>query len=354
MTSTPSDLNGTSLIFEESLTTSTVTNSSLPLVISNIPNLIPIKLSSTNCMLWKSLFEPILRGHKLMHLIDDSTATPITLDSPQYEKDQMLLSWINATLNESDLSYIVGVSFAKVAWNLLKTRYASTTLGHVMSLKRQLSHIRKGSQPMIHYIQQFKNIADQLAACNSSVSEDDLVLYVLNGLPPSYLQFCSSIRIRAWSTALPLEELHTLLICEELALADESPNENSSAFVSYRRTKPNVGRDNSSYRGRHNNQGRGWQNQWHFSYSIETGILTSPTASPNITGNTSRPHICHKMGHLAIDCYHRMDYAYQGRHPEKLAAMMSSTVPTTDTCEPRYTDFQAEDFDETYDSRASR
>ena len=32
--------------------------------------------------------------------------------------------------------------------------------------------------------------------------------------------------------------------------------------------------------------------------------------------------ICGKLGHLAVDCYHRMDYAYQGKHPPiKLAAM---------------------------------
>ncbi|KAJ4954321.1 hypothetical protein NE237_011104 [Protea cynaroides] len=200
MASTPFDLNGISLISEDSPATSTVTNSSPPLVISNIASLIPIKLSSTNYMLWKSLFEPILCGHKLMHLIDDSTLTPITPDSPLYKKDQMLLSWINVTLSEFALPSIVGVSFAKATRNLLKT----------------------------------------------SVSEDDIVLYVLDGLPPSYQQFCPFIQIRARITALPLEELHTLLICEEPAPVDESPNENSTAFVAYRLTKPNVGHGNSS------------------------------------------------------------------------------------------------------------
>ncbi|KAJ4966240.1 hypothetical protein NE237_018089 [Protea cynaroides] len=204
-----------------------------PLVFSNIASLIPIKLSSTNYMLWKSLFEPILHGHKLMHLIDGSTPFPITSDSPFYEKDQMLLSWINAILSESALPYIVGVSSAKAAWDLLKTRYASATPAHVMSLKRQLSRIKKGSQSMIDYIQQFKIISDQLVACGST--------------------FSSSVRIRAQSTALPLEELHTLLICEELALADESPNEQSTAYVAYRPNSPNSGRGNSG-RG---NFGRG-------------------------------------------------------------------------------------------------
>ena len=33
-------------------------------------------------------------------------------------------------------------------------------------------------------------------------------------------------------------------------------------------------------------------------------------------------HICNKLGHTGIDCYHRMDYAYQGKHPPtKLVAM---------------------------------
>ncbi|KAJ4965131.1 hypothetical protein NE237_016980 [Protea cynaroides] len=180
MTSIPSDLNGASPNSVESPEMSTVTNSTPPLVISNIASLIPIKLSSTNYMLWKSLFEPILHGHKLMHLIDGSTPFPITSDSPFYENDQMLLSWINAILSESALPYIVGVSSTKTAWDLLKTRYASATPAHAMSLKRQLSRIKKGSQSMIDYIQQFKIISDQLVACGSTVSEDDPVLYILD------------------------------------------------------------------------------------------------------------------------------------------------------------------------------
>ena len=36
--------------------------------------------------------------------------------------------------------------------------------------------------------------------------------------------------------------------------------------------------------------------------------------------------ICNKLGHTAIDCYHRMDYAYQGKHPPtKLGAMATTS-----------------------------
>ncbi|KAJ4969558.1 hypothetical protein NE237_016259 [Protea cynaroides] len=105
------------------------------LVISNITSLIPIKLSSNNYLLWQSLFEPILRGHKLMQLLDGTIPALVPVTSPWYEKDQLLLSWINATLSESILPYIVGISSAKKAWDLLQQRYASVTPTYVISLK---------------------------------------------------------------------------------------------------------------------------------------------------------------------------------------------------------------------------
>ena len=52
--------------------------------------------------------------------------------------------------------------------------------------------------------------------------------------------------------------------------------------------------------------------------------------SPN-QGSGPRPErptcqIYGKVGHIAINCYHRMDYAYQGKHPPtKLAAMVTSS-----------------------------
>jgi hypothetical protein len=36
--------------------------------------------------------------------------------------------------------------------------------------------------------------------------------------------------------------------------------------------------------------------------------------------------ICGKLSHLAIDCYHRMDYAFQGKNPPpQLATMVAHT-----------------------------
>ncbi|KAJ4977279.1 hypothetical protein NE237_002385 [Protea cynaroides] len=269
-----------------------------------------------------------------MHLVDGTMPTPIAQDSPLYEKDQMLLSWINATLSDSVLPYIVGVTSTQRAWNLLKQRYASTAPAHVMALKRQLGPLKRGVEPMNEYIQQIKTLSDQLAACGAAVNDDDLVLITLDGLPPSYCQFCSSIRILAKSTDLSLEELHNLLICEEIAVAKDFQPEQPNALIASRPYRPPLGRG-FSQRGCHQYSKRSADGLLQTAQSSTVNIPHHPYAprhsapSPN-----TRPicQICQKTGHLAIDCLHRMDYTYQGKHPpEKLTAMISSSVPNNST-----------------------
>ncbi|KAJ8625636.1 hypothetical protein MRB53_034166 [Persea americana] len=241
-------------------------------VLSNIANLVPIKLDSTNFLLWKSLFRPILRSHQLEHFIDGSKpipspeiisangeTSPNHVFSVWFERDQTLLSWINATLSAFALPYIVGKETAKDAWETLEHRHDPVSL----------------------------------------------------------------------------EELHALLVCEELSLADDITIEAFTAFIASKSTLTSYGRSpasSSSYQRRPpNSASRSYRNSNNrHSGASETSGHSQP---PQNTGSsTSRPlptyQICGKLGHLAIDCYHRMDFAFQGCHPpQRLAAMVASHQP---------------------------
>ncbi|KAJ4955992.1 hypothetical protein NE237_012775 [Protea cynaroides] len=121
---------------------------------------------------------------------------------------------------------------------------------------------------------------------------------------------------------LSLEELHNLLICEELALADDYP-EQSQAFAAFRPPKSTNGHGFPSTLSRGNSSGC---ESYPHRYNNEKGLLPLPQ---NTDKSGARPQcqICQKMGHLVIDCYHRMDYTYRGRHPpEKLSAMVLSAL----------------------------
>lgn len=98
------------------------------------------------------------------------------------------------------------------------------------------------------------------------------------------------------------------------------------------------GRSNSGF-SFNNHRGGGNQNSGNscFGGNRFTGMndfeASSSSQSNNNRGgfnqnNNSRPRcqICDGFGHTALDCYHRMDYAYQGRHPPShLAAMAASS-----------------------------
>ncbi|XP_056169907.1 uncharacterized protein LOC130138798 [Syzygium oleosum] len=183
-----------------------------------------------------------------MHHVDDSIPPSSSDDSTKptwFEKDQLLLSGINATLSDSALPYIIGLTSIKQAWDLLNNRYASTAPAYVMSLKQLLPRLKKGTQSMVDYLQQFKVISDQLTACGSPLSEDDLLIHILDSLPPSYRQLCSSVRIYARTSTLSIEELHTLLICEDLSLIEDTPpavSAQSTALVASKPFRPNNSR----------------------------------------------------------------------------------------------------------------
>lgn len=94
-----------------------------------------------------------------------------------FEHDQMLLSWINATLSESTLPYIVRMITSKDAWDSLEQRYTSLTRSHIFELKKRLQHLKKGTSTMQEYLHQIKVISNQLAACGALISEDNLVIH---------------------------------------------------------------------------------------------------------------------------------------------------------------------------------
>lgn len=57
---------------------------------------------------------------------------------------------------------------------------------------------------------------------------------------------------------------------------------------------------------------------------------TAPTFNGSWLPSIVTCQICQKYGQNALDCYNRMNYSYQGRHPPtKLAAMAASTTATS-------------------------
>lgn len=83
---------------------------------------------------------------------------------------------------------------------------------NVLQIKNQLQG-KKGNQPISAYLQQIKQLTDTLAAVSSWLDDEDIILYTINGLPPEFDAFSTTIRLHP--TQISLNELHDLLTIED-------------------------------------------------------------------------------------------------------------------------------------------
>ncbi|XP_019241979.1 PREDICTED: uncharacterized protein LOC109222024 [Nicotiana attenuata] len=213
-------------------------------------------------------------GCGLNHHIDGSEPVPKSLledskPNPAYKvwvrEDQLVLSWIVASVSEGILRQLVGAQSARAAWDKLVAAYASGSKPQIRELKMQLHTLRRDNASIESYIQREKGISDRLAALQHPISNDDLVEFVLAGLGPVYRPFTRSLESR--QEDISFDALYGLLLNEERQLQrDETINViaptthfTKSSFSSTRgRGRGRGGRG----RGRSSNQGFTQQNSY--------------------------------------------------------------------------------------------
>ncbi|CAL8993855.1 unnamed protein product [Prunus brigantina] len=173
------------------------------------------------------------------------------------------------------------------------------------------------------YLHSIKEIADGLAAAGQSLSESDIVAYVLGGLPEEYDPLVTSIETRL--EPVTSDELHGLLLSREAVILKRQARKSSQApFHAYAAT---AGNDRSFKPWQSRGRGRGRHQFSSGSPSTNTfvarpynsgqGILPTPnhSSSGSFFPNSSvdRPlvcQICDKKGHSALTCRQRLNLSY--------------------------------------------
>uniref|UniRef100_A0A2N9FNC2 Uncharacterized protein n=1 Tax=Fagus sylvatica TaxID=28930 RepID=A0A2N9FNC2_FAGSY len=174
---------------------------------------------------------------------------------------------------------------------------------------------------MSPFLDRVKELRDKLSAVGVEVDDEELLHVVLKGLPPEYDAFCSAMRTKERS--ISCEELHVLLTSEE---ESKKNSKNMSSDVPHMAIAANANANVSSPATNTPlplfspqwNRGRGDRSQNYRGRGRELF---------NITEFTSNVSNLWQPGHVALDCFHRMNFAYQGRHPPtKLAAIASTNM----------------------------
>lgn len=155
---------------------------------------------------------------------------------------------------------------------------------------------------MNQYLAQIKMLVDNIVAAGPHFDSENILMYILNRLPPAYNAFKTAIR----TSQLPisLDVLYLLLCSEEINIQSQLQRETNPASDHTALYAINRGRGN--YRGRGSYRGRG---------NSRTTVISKPP------DNASNAHpICQiigKTGHTALTCWHRCNLQYSSTDSTK-------------------------------------
>jgi hypothetical protein len=255
-------------------------------------------------------------------------------------RDKALFSLINSTLSPSTISLVMGQAIASRIWKIIVNRYISVSRSSIVNLKRELNNIKKNSNSVTDNLQKIKEVRDKLVSVGY-IDDKEILHIVLQGLPTDFHSFTSAMLTK--NEPVRFEKLYTLMKTEEDLLKSAANNSKELTHMAMAANKSSPSNFNNSstaqfntkfnaHRGRGGgrNQHRGRDGGRFQNYNSGRGNFNNSQNPQSWNTNpSSRPtcQICYKPGHTAIDCYQRMNYAYQGRHPPaKLAAMATAAL----------------------------
>ncbi|XP_019228688.1 PREDICTED: uncharacterized protein LOC109209806 [Nicotiana attenuata] len=177
---------------------------------------------------------------------------------------------------------------AREAWLQIERLFHDHVSSRTLQLKVQFHNLKKGSLSIADYVHRLKSISDALTSIGNPISDSDLILQILSGLPSEYLSISTSI-----STRVPLStflETRSLMFLHETQLTgfSSTASDSSTALVAKQNSSSQGrGRGRNSNGGRYAYGGRGRgrnNNGYQRSYSTAPPQFAPRQRAPSILG----------------------------------------------------------------------
>ncbi|KAL5822962.1 hypothetical protein ACOSQ4_020862 [Xanthoceras sorbifolium] len=275
-----------------------------------------VKLTRDNYVHWRAQILPAIRALSLEKYIDGSCLCPAkyvkvsvaegvteTAISEVFEDwcraDQLLLCWLMSTISEGLIGEVSDCLSSLEFWRIIETLFSRESLAKVLQVKQQLQSARKGSSSISEFVLRVKGLGTSLRSAGQTVTDQDLLLCVLNGLGHEYDPVV--VMLSQQQLTMSLHEAQYMLMIHEqriehlnsVAQLDiQAPVANFVSSNNSGGRSSNRGGFNSSSRGNNNSRGRrGRRGRW--------------------SNNRPPCQICTRPGHSAFQCYNRFDRSYQ-------------------------------------------
>jgi hypothetical protein len=178
---------------------------------------ITLELSTTNYLQWCTMFTDALQKYALDDHVDAS-ACPAAPSAQWIRHDAIVRSWLNGTVAPELLATVVNPAKPPAAhelWSRIAALYHDNADTHTSYLEQAFHGLQQDSMSIDDYCRKQKNLADELNALGTTVTDRSLVQNTLRGLSsrlkymrtlllkqrplPSFLDVrYSSLRVLRW------------------------------------------------------------------------------------------------------------------------------------------------------------
>ncbi|XP_060671035.1 uncharacterized protein LOC132800778 [Ziziphus jujuba] len=163
------------------------------LIAFNVASQAPLKLTDSTYFPWHAQFDSLRNAYDLYGYLDGFT--PYNL----------LLNALQASLTPKISHLVSGAKTSAEVWTKLATQFAKLSRSHIMSLRQRLIK-QQGHRSVLEYLLDIKTAANELALLHMPVIDEDLILYVLNGLALDFKDISTAFRTR--DNSVSFDDLH--------------------------------------------------------------------------------------------------------------------------------------------------
>jgi histone deacetylase 1/2 len=185
---------------------------------SGLTHSLTIKLDEKNLLLWNQQVNGVITAHNL-HRFVVNPEIPLQFASVADRqrwlfKDQTLFTWLLSTISDSVLPRVLNCKHSYEVWETIHKYFNSVLKSRARQLRSELKNTKKLARSVNEYLLRIKSIVNSLIAVGDSISEQEQVDAILEGLPEEFNSFVMMVYSRFETPTV--EDVEALLLLQEV------------------------------------------------------------------------------------------------------------------------------------------
>src|SRR5450631_1333284 len=195
------------------------------------------KFGGENFNLYKFKLEMAMSTKDLWEIVDGSELPPPSTASDEVKKAyerrcKKAFAIIAMSLVDKELAHIKGCKGPAEAWRTLCNIHETKSLSNILFIRRKFFTIKMDEGvDILDHINKVKSLADQLTCLEVPMKEEDVVMTLLDSLPPSFDHLITALETRPFSE-LTLDFITTRLMHEVSKRKEKEPQGDDAAMLS--------------------------------------------------------------------------------------------------------------------------